>query len=288
MGVHAYRGRFAPSPTGPLHLGSLCAALISWAHARQHQGSWAVRIDDLDTFRCDPKWSDALITTLAAFGLESDTPIQYQSQRSQHYQEALHALAPICYHCTCPRKSRAPGPYPGTCRHRMGQPIPVTGAIRVDCTTLDTHLDDVLVGRTTHAHPGDPIIRRADGLYAYQLACTVDDHLDRITHVIRGCDLLESTLWQRHLTQRLIGAVPKYGHFPVLTDSDGQKLSKQQGAEAIDPSRPGHTYRRLATILRRPDPPEATAPVSDWLAWWLAQGPVTTWWSPMHQNIPIV
>lgn len=287
MRVHDYRGRFAPSPTGPLHLGSLFAALVSWVHARQHQGAWAIRIDDLDTFRCDPKWSDALITTLAAFGLESDTPICYQSSRIQRYRDALETLTPLCYHCTCSRKSRAPGPYPGICRHRVGQPIPDEGAIRIDCSTLETHLDDVLAGPRTYAHPGDPILRRADGLYAYQLACAVDDHLDGMTHIIRGCDLLESTLWQRHLRWHLTGSAPHYGHFPVLTDADGHKLSKQHGADAIDPRVPGATYRQLAERLRRPDPLASTAPVSQWLEWWLMQGPVTTWWSPSSQNIPI-
>ena len=287
MRVHAYRGRFAPSPTGPLHLGSLFAALVSWVHARQHRGHWSIRIDDLDAQRCDPQWSDAIIATLAAFGLTSDTPIVYQSDRIIAYGEAFAQLSAHAYHCTCSRKSRAPGPYAGTCRRRLGKSLPLQGAIRVDCASLQCTLDDIIMGHCMYPHPGDPIIRRTDGLYAYQLACTVDDATDQITHVIRGVDLLESTLWQRHLMHHLHLTPPTYGHFPVLVGHQGDKLSKQHGAPGINPRQPGQVFRQLATILERPEPPDAGVPIPDWLDWWLAQGDVTSWWPKMRQNIPI-
>lgn len=277
----------SPSPTGPLHLGSLCTALLSWLHAREANGVWLVRIDDLDQFRCDPHWSQDIATVLAAHGLHPDATPALQSSRLEAYAAAFDALDDHRYHCRCSRKSLPPGPYPGHCRAGIGQAIPDQGAVRVDCSALCTTVDDLIQPMMHSPHPGDCVIRRGDSLYAYQLASAVDEQLDGITHVVRGIDLLDSTLWQRHLTQLLGGTPPRYGHLPIVVDQQGAKLSKQQGAAAIQGGSAGANYRTLAELLNRPDPPSAADSVATWLDWWLAQGPLTDWLTTTRNDIPI-
>lgn len=245
-----YRGRFAPSPTGALHAGSLAAALASWLDARAHGGVWLVRIEDLDPPREVAGASRQILDALAACGLASDEPPLLQSTRGELYRQALERLqaAGLVYGCACSRADIAqaqralglpPHVYPGTCRHGTGgRPV---RALRV-------RVPDEIVGFRDRAcgpyaqnlarDVGDFVVRRADGLWAYQLAVVVDDAEQRITDVVRGADLLDNTPRQIWL-QRVLGLpTPRYLHVPVVTNARGEKLSKQTGAAALDTERP--------------------------------------------------
>jgi glutamyl-Q tRNA(Asp) synthetase len=245
-----YRGRFAPSPTGALHAGSLVAALASWLDARAHGGVWLVRIEDLDPPRELAGASRQIVDALAACGLAGDEPPLYQSRRSESYRQALEQLqaAGLIYGCACSRADIAlaqraaglpPHVYPGTCRHGTGgRPV---RALRVHVPGETVGFRDRACGWYVHnlAHEvGDFVVRRADGLWAYQLAVVVDDAEQRITDVVRGADLLENTPRQVWL-QRLLGVpTPRYLHVPLVTNARGEKLSKQTGAPALDTERP--------------------------------------------------
>ena len=263
-----YSGRFAPSATGSLHLGSIFAALLSFLHAKQQHGQWLVRIDDLDEKRCNQSHSDEILHCLNAFGLESDKAVIYQSTRLTDYADALSTLErqSILYSCTCSRKSLPKGPYPGNCAHRLGQAFLADTAIRISTEELSTSVDDLLLGPQVTDRPGDFIVKRRDGLFAYQLACAVDEHIDSITDVIRGVDLLETTPMQCFIAERLGFASPNYGHFPVLVDSNGSKLSKQTFASPVDWRFPGTTYSKLAKLLLLKDTPSDRDTASIWLA----------------------
>lgn len=242
----AYRGRFAPSPTGPLHAGSLAAALASWLDARAHGGTWLVRIEDLDPSREVPGAAEAIVRTLARFGLESDEPIVLQSRRGALYEAAFARLraAGLAYPCTCSRKdiedaARAAGlktgVYPGTCRERPSA-AHRRAAWRVRVPDVAVAFADRACGRYAHdlaREVGDFVVRRADGPWAYQLAVVVDDAQQRITDVVRGADLLDNTPRQIFLQRALGFATPRYLHVPVVTNERGQKLSKQTGARAL-------------------------------------------------------
>lgn len=258
----AYRGRFAPSPTGPLHFGSLVAAVGSYLDAKHHHGIWLVRMEDLDAPRCVPGAADDILRTLEAFGLHSDEPVIYQSQRATAYDEALHRLQDIgaAYLCCCTRKEISDsalhgieGPvYPGTCRD--GIPAGREGRawrVRTDDTALT--FEDALQGRIVQhleSEIGDFVVKRADGLFAYQLAVVVDDAAQRITHIVRGADLLDSTPRQIHL-QRLLGLpTPHYMHLPVAVNDAGEKLSKQTLAAPVDVAQPVATLVRVLEFLR--------------------------------------
>ena len=258
-----YRGRFAPSPTGPLHAGSLVAALASWLDARAHGGQWLVRIEDVDAPRCVPGADAVILAQLAAFGLIADAAPLRQSQRSLHYEAALAQLVASgwAYPCGCSRAEIAQAGvepeavperhrelvYPGTCRAGLrGKPARAM-RLRVDASLapegMSLHLDwhDRRLGGqaqdVTHS-VGDFVLRRADGLWAYQLAVVVDDALQGITHVVRGADLADNTPRQMHL-QRVLGLpAPAYLHTPLVLGADGEKLSKQNGATALDSSHP--------------------------------------------------
>jgi len=235
-------GRFAPSPTGPLHVGSLLAALASWLDARAAGGRWHLRIEDLDTPRCSREAADSILHTLAAFGLEHDGEVIWQSQRSEAYAAALQTLGDAVYPCACSRREVADsalagidGPvYPGTCRNGLAGRTARAWRVRVDDTPVC--FDDRLQGRICQrlqSEVGDFVVRRADGLYAYQLAVVVDDAALGVSSVVRGADLLDSTPRQIHL-QRLLGiATPSYLHLPVLTNPAHEKLSKQTLAPAV-------------------------------------------------------
>src|SRR5512135_3790364 len=217
-----YRGRFAPSPTGPLHFGSLVAAVGSYLDARHQNGTWLVRMEDLDTPRCIPGAAEDILRTLDVFGLHSDEPILYQSQRTAAYEEALNKLKAdgSVYPCCCTRKEIADsamngieGPvYPGTCRN--GIPAGRAGrAWRVHTSNQPIGFDDALQGRITQhleSDIGDFVVKRADGLFAYQLAVVVDDAFQNITHVVRGADLIASTPRQIHLQRLLDLPTPSY------------------------------------------------------------------------------
>lgn len=277
-------GRFAPSPTGALHAGSLVAALASWLDVRAQGGRWLVRIEDVDTPRCVPGADHEILRQLAACGLLPDEPPVWQSARSAHYQRALDTLASAgrAYPCACSRKAieaaqaaagltrsrHAELPYPGTCRPERGGLAGRSGrawrlhsgdAARIDWT--DRRLGDQQQDVATTV--GDVVLRRADSLWAYQLAVVVDDAEQGITHVVRGEDLADNTPRQI-LLQRALGLpTPVYLHTPLVLASDGCKLSKQNGAAPLDLSDPLAALRAAATVLGLP--PLPATPVPDWL-----------------------
>jgi glutamyl-Q tRNA(Asp) synthetase len=270
----SYRGRFAPSATGPLHLGSIFAALISFLDARFHQGTWLVRIDDLDTFRCKPEFADSILETLNAFALIPDQAPVFQSTRIDAYHEALHTCIAQqrIYSCTCRRNDLPRGPYPGYCRNRLGQTLLPDTALRIDTQGLATGYTDHYLGTVEPEHPGDFIIKRRDGLIAYQLASAVDESLDQITHVIRGLDLLNSTTMQQWVRTCLDQPPIMYGHFPTIHGADGSKLSKQTCADAVDPHCPGATYSVIAQLLGCNQYPAPDAPADAWIHYFQTLG----------------
>jgi glutamyl-Q tRNA(Asp) synthetase len=240
----AYVGRFAPSPTGPLHFGSLVAALASYLDACAHGGKWLVRIEDVDETRCEASYADEILTTLKEFGLDWDGEVVVQSRRKPRYRDALATLEDegYTYACQCSRREIADsalagidGPvYPGTCRHKK---LPDHGAaIRFVSPAGVIEFEDRLQGNQTQClanDVGDFVIRRRDGLTAYQLAVVVDDFDSGVTDVVRGADLLDSTARQIALQRALRFATPRYLHIPVVANAQGEKLSKQTLATAI-------------------------------------------------------
>lgn len=242
-----YRGRFAPSPSGPLHFGSLVAALGSYLQARSQGGDWLVRIDDIDPPREVAGASEHILQTLEVFGFEWDEPVSYQSQRTEHYQAALAQLQQQgdIYPCGCSRKEIAAneqlaGIYPGTC-HAGLPPGKQARQLRVSVGNAEIAFVDTLQGPqhfSLATQVGDFILQRADGYYAYQLATAIDDVSQGITEVVRGYDLLDSTPRQIFIQQRLGYTVPQYCHLPLAIDVDGHKLSKQSHAAGLDLSQP--------------------------------------------------
>ncbi len=296
----SYRGRFAPSPTGPLHAGSLVAALASWLDARAHGGTWLVRIEDVDTPRCVPGADRLILQQLATCGLQSDEPVVWQSQRGVLYQPALDRLiaAGRAYPCACSRKDieaalAAQGlarerhhaaVYPGTCRPERGGlqgRAPRAWRFRVPDDGATVAWTDGRRGpqvQNVAAEVGDFILRRADGLWAYQLAVVVDDADQRITHVVRGEDLADNTPRQI-LLQRALGLpLPAYRHTPLVRGDNGEKLSKQNGAQALDLSNPVAALNRAAAALGLPP---AGGSVAEALARW-----VTAWASTIGAPPP--
>lgn len=247
-----YVGRFAPSPTGPLHFGSLVAALASWLDAKSAGGRWLLRMEDLDQPRVIPGAADAILRQLDAFGLEWDGAVVYQSARLALYQDALQKLEAHSYPCACTRKELEDSAlaidgsriYPGTCRSGLA-PGKTGRAIRLRASAAPVRFDDRVQGEITQCvetEVGDFVLRRADGLFAYQLAVVVDDAAQGITDVVRGADLLDSTARQIQL-QRLLGVpTPRHLHVPVATNSMGEKLSKQTRAPD---ARPEHLAQAL-------------------------------------------
>ncbi len=264
--MSGYRGRFAPSPTGPLHAGSLVAALASWLDARAHEGRWLVRIEDVDRPRCVPGAGEDILRQLAACGLVPDEPPQWQSAREPRYQSALDRLvrAGLAYPCACSRKDielalRAQGRdrprhgelvYPGTCRAGLGGSEPRAWRLRVPEGTVawtdrrvGVHLQDVA------REVGDFVLKRADGLFAYQLAVVVDDAEQGITHVVRGEDLVDNTPRQLLLQRALGCGEPSYLHTPLVLGPNGEKLSKQNGAAPLDLREPRAAVHAAASVL---------------------------------------
>jgi len=235
-----YVGRFAPSPTGALHFGSLAAALASWLDARRMGGRWLLRMEDLDAQRVMPGASDRILRQLESFGLAWDGPVVYQSARSDLYREALQKLGKQCYPCACTRKELEDSAlaidgariYPGTCRNGLA-PGKSARATRLRTTGEPVQFTDRVQGKIAQSLErdiGDFVVFRADGQFAYQLAVVVDDDSQSVTDVVRGADLLDSTTRQIYL-QRLLGfATPRYLHLPVAANAAGEKLSKQTKA----------------------------------------------------------
>lgn len=281
MSARAYRGRFAPSPTGPLHAGSVAAALASWLDARAHHGQWQVRIEDIDPPREQAGAAEAILTTLRALGLHWDGEPSRQSARGHHYAGALQTLASTgqAYACGCTRREIADSqrfanrptdrhrdhPYPGTCR--QGLPAGRSARswrLRVPPGTV--RFDDRAQGpqsQEVEKEVGDFVLRRADGQWAYQLAVVVDDAEQGITDVVRGADLLGSTPRQIVLARALGLTSPRWLHVAVVTAQDGEKLSKQNGAAAVDAWRPLPVLDEAARHLGI-EPP-VTRSLSAWL-----------------------
>jgi glutamyl-Q tRNA(Asp) synthetase len=264
----AYRGRFAPSPTGPLHFGSLVAAVGSWADARAHGGEWLLRMEDLDPPREVPGAADEILRTLEALGLEADGPVIRQSERGDVYRAALDRLRDrgALFACGCTRREIAdsglPGSdgglvYPGTCRNGP-PPGRAARAQRVRVDDAEIAFDDALQGEVRQdlgREVGDFVLLRADGFVAYQLAVVVDDAAQGITDVVRGADLLDSTPRQILLQRLLDLPTPRYLHLPVATNAAGEKLSKQTGAPALDRSHPAPALVAALRFLGQPAPP---------------------------------
>jgi glutamyl-Q tRNA(Asp) synthetase len=256
-----YRGRFAPSPTGPLHLGSLIAALASYLDARHHKGIWLVRMEDLDPPREEPGAAQLILESLQFHGLHWDEDVLFQSQRQAAYAAALAKLAAqgLLFDCDCSRAQlAADGACRGSCRERqpsLSQPTATRVAIPPGC---EIRFADAIQGRVHSAlgiEAGDFVVKRKDGLDAYQLAVVVDDAWQGITHVVRGSDLLNSSARQIFLQQVLNYPTPAYSHIPVITDARGQKLSKQSHAPALANSAAAGNLRAALRFLCQPNPP---------------------------------
>lgn len=276
-------GRFAPSPTGPLHLGSLLAAVGSYLDARSHGARWLLRMEDLDTARVVPGCADQMLRTLEGFGFEWDGEVVYQSQRDHLYRAALERLrtAQCLFECSCSRKNlgaeggEQPAGYPGTCR--SGPTQPGTTALRFRVSDTPIHFDDMLCGAQSFdlACCGDFVVQRRDGIASYQLAVVVDDDAQGVTRVVRGADLLASTPWQIDLQEALGIARPIYGHLPLVVENDGAKLSKSRRAVPVDPSIGPQTLASTLTLLSQSPPPDlARSSNKDVWKWALAN------WSP--------
>jgi glutamyl-Q tRNA(Asp) synthetase len=260
----SYVGRFAPSPTGPLHLGSLYTALASYLDARARRGRWLLRIDDIDTPRNVPGAVDSILATLEAYGLHWDGPVFYESGHLADYEQALSELQRegLLYSCTCSRKSLAElsgrrDIYPGLCRNRSAVPSGQPYALRVKSDGGDIFFEDRLQGvicQNLAAEHGDFILKRKEGIVSYQLACVIDDHLQGVTHVVRGFDLVDSTPKQIFLQQLLGLPTPSYLHVPIILDSHGYKLSKQTLAEAVTMQNMFAVLFQLLELLKQKPP----------------------------------
>jgi len=313
-----YRGRFAPSPTGPLHAGSLVAALASWLDARAHSGQWLIRIEDVDTPRCQPHADQLILQQLATCGLLPDAPPLYQSQRGAVYQQALEQLvaANLAYPCGCTRQDIARAlaaagyererhgelVYPGTCRSGLhgkaarawrfltahnslaqqppgGQTPAATPANAAParsafpaCSDEEVIWQDRRLGpqrQNVSREVGDFILKRADGLWAYQLAVVVDDAAQGITDIVRGQDLTDNTARQILLQRALNLPLPRYLHTPLALGANGEKLSKQNGAQALELSQPLAALNQAAALLGLRAQP--SGPVADALAAWVSE-----------------
>ena len=252
-------GRFAPSPTGPLHFGSLTLALASYLSVKAKGGQWLVRMEDLDPPREQPGAKQLILEQLSAHGLKSDLPVTYQSERLEHYHSALDALRQrsLIYPCDCPRK-RLPRHYPGFCRSRSeSDPTLETYALRYRIQRDHiTHADAHLGERTWKmgSSLGDFVVQRRDQLIAYQLAVVHDDIEQGVTEVVRGSDLIDSTPYQLELYQALNHVPPMFWHFPVVLGNDGAKLSKQTAAQSVDVSTPADNLKRALRFLGQSSP----------------------------------
>jgi glutamyl-Q tRNA(Asp) synthetase len=295
--LEVYTGRFAPSPTGLLHAGSLVAALASWLDARAHGGRWWVRIEDVDTPRCVPGADQSILQQLAACGLPPDADVLWQSQRHDVYQQALDTLIDKgwAYPCGCSRKEieaaqsqalarHQAAVYPGTCRHGLQGKSARAWRLNVQAVqqalglpALTLWHDRRLGTQTQNVSEavGDFVLRRADGLWAYQLAVVVDDAAQGITHVVRGEDLADNTARQIVLQQALGLPTPQYLHTPLVLGKNGEKLSKQNGAQALDLRDPLAALTAAAQALDLSAAPNGSIPqaLQQWQQDWAKRWP---------------
>lgn len=290
--VSSYTGRFAPSPTGPLHAGSLVAALASYLDARAHAGSWLMRIEDVDSPRSVPGADAEILRQLTICGLVPDAPVVWQSQRGALYQAALDSLTAKgwAYPCGCSRKDiedaqaaqgivrsrHSAAVYPGTCRHGLNGKSPRAWRFNMPLVLDDLRLprhwrwQDRRLGEQQQdllEEVGDFVLKRADGLWAYQLAVVVDDAAQGVTHIVRGQDLADNTPRQMLMQQALGLPSPAYLHTPLVLGLDGEKLSKQNGAQALDLSNPLKTLNQAGQVLGLPP---LQGHVDEWVAAWQA------------------
>lgn len=272
-----YIGRFAPSPTGPLHFGSLLAAVASYLQARSKQGQWLLRVEDIDPPREQPGATEAILRALECYGFEWDGPVRHQSKSRAAHDEAVRSLLEQgqAYPCGCSRRDTAGLPrsslgtiYPGTCRDGSDAD---EFAIRIRTDNEPIRYKDGLQGKQVQrleSESGDYIILRRDGLIAYHLAVVVDDHLQRITEIVRGIDLMDSTPRQIWLQRSLGYATPDYSHIPVAVNADGQKLSKNTGAAGISTGEVRPTLvTALAALGQQPPADLAANSLQDIWAW---------------------
>lgn len=303
MAPSRYMGRFAPSPTGPLHAGSMVAALASWLDARAHQGTWLVRMEDIDGPRCVPGAADTILHQLHACGLLPDAPVLYQQTRYEAYAQTLSHLQGkgLVYPCSCTRAQIAsavqaagetrqrhnPWVYPGTCRPCNMQSTAPWSAHQAwrtalpDLPALTWVWTDRRLGQQQQdliKEVGDFVLKRSDGLWAYQLAVVVDDAHQGITHIVRGEDLTDNTPRQQWLQQAMGLPTPSYLHTPLVRDTHGEKLSKQTQAQAVLTDQPLSILNEAAAHLGLPNI-HATQ-VSDWLA------QATLAWSDLYAKQP--
>lgn len=271
----SYRGRFAPTPSGPLHFGSIVAAAGSYLEARTRAGEWYLRIDDLDPPRIAPGAADDILRCLEAFGFQWDGEVVYQSRRSAAYRTALEQLQHdgLAYACACSRKQIAQharmgveGPiYPGTCR--AGMPAGAFARVwRLRTAGVQVQFEDRVLGvqyRDLERESGDFVLYRTEGVYAFQLASAVDDAHLAITDIVRGADLLESSARQIHVLRALGQHVPTYAHLPVALNAAGEKLSKQTLAPAVDPARAGVVLMQALRFLGQGPPDELARATAD-------------------------
>ena len=289
-----YTGRFAPSPTGPLHFGSLVAAVASYLEAKKHQGRWLVRMEDVDKPREVKGAADTILHQLEDFGFEWDGAVVYQSQRDDIYATALKQLnaQQLIYPCTCTRKEIADSShqigidgmiYPRTC---LNHPLKSNAAmaLRIRTDNRECSFTDAIQGTITQhlaTQVGDFILKRADGLFAYQLAVVADDAQQEVTHIVRGADLLDSTPRQIYLQQCLGYQTPHYAHVPVASNATGEKLSKQTLASALDEANANYQLFHALSFLGQNPPAEIkNATLSEvwrwaFTYWQLSQAPKT-------------
>ena len=267
--------RFAPSPTGPLHLGSLLAAVGSYLDARAHGARWLVRIEDLDTPRVVPGCADEQLHVLEAFGFEWDGEVLRQSTRRDDYRAILAELesAGRIFECSCSRRELASAGeeshgYPGTCRHGHAKSGPTARRFRVGDRPI--HFDDLFQGPQDFdlTTCGDFVVERRDGIASYQLAVVADDAFQGVTRVVRGADLLDSTPWQIDLQEALSLPRPIYGHLPLVVEPDGAKLSKSARSVSLDPAQVSEGLTLTLTLLSQQPPPDlGRMPMKDVWNW---------------------
>ena len=296
-GQTGYRGRFAPSPTGPLHFGSLVAALGSYLDARQQNGIWLLRMEDLDREREVKGAADEILRSLERFGFEWDEEVLYQSRRREAYEEVLQGLRRdgYAYPCACSRKQIAEraeigieGPiYPGSCRNGL-PPGARTRSIRLLTQDKEISLQDRIQGPLSQnpaREVGDFVIRRADGHHAYQLAVVVDDAWQQVNQVVRGADLLSSTPRQCYLQELLTLPQPGYAHLPLAVDATGRKLSKQYKDAPVDPRKPLDGLLQGLEFLGQAMPTERPVDLNDFWRWAIEQWQLER--VPARPSIPL-
>lgn len=271
---HTYRGRFAPSPTGPLHFGSLVTALASYLEAKFQNGQWLIRIEDLDPLREPAEATGQILTSLDAHGLFPDEPVHFQSRRQKAYHAAIEHLLSEgrAYRCSCSRKQLQAnhGKHPQHCRDNgstRDQPFAIRFALNDD----QCHWRDQLLGpqlQVVRAEIDDPVMLRKEGFFAYQLAVVVDDIAQGITHVVRGSDLLDMTAQQLQIYRAFDAAPPRWLHIPVIVNDNGQKLSKQSHAPALDNRKPTENlFAVLGALNQQPPRLLRTGSVENLLEW---------------------